>query len=294
MGRKIGIKTYVRFSLQLALIGASMSAAQAADVYVPTGTLTGAGSDVVTTNQWTRVNVRAGSTAGITTDYPKDGIASGLLTSSDAVGKADWQYVAAQPLGKLSEFTSGGYDWYRDSASTASGHLHPVYRLIIDIDGNPATIDIAYLIYERAYQPGLAGNVPTNAWTHETINDGSIMWVSQPGQGIEEVYNRPLSAYKDGSYTPTAGWTKITGNSLVLGVLSGIGSGWGGTFRGAVDNIGASAANTLGPDNFEIRVAPPVVPAANAASVPVFGLWSLLGLSGLLGGMGVWRRRKSA
>lgn len=295
----LGNKKNLRILMSFALIGASLSVAQAAVVTTPAGLLTGPADDALATNKWTRVNVRAGSTEGITVDYPRSGNASGLLTLADGVGKADWQYVSAAPLGKLSEFTSGSYDWYRDSGSTVAAHFHPVYRLIIDIDGDPATTDIAYLIYEKAYQPGFTGTVPAGAWTSETINDASIVWVSQPGQGIEKVYNRPLSAYKSGSYTPTAGWKQITGNSLVLGVSVGIGSGWAGTFRGAVDNIGASVASTLGPDNFEIPVEPPVNPeppvnaGGNLAPVPALDLWSLLSLGALLGGMGAWRRRKS-
>ena len=119
------------------------------------------------------------------------------------------------------------------------------------------------------------------------------MWVSQPGvapSSIEEVYNRPLSAYMDGSYTPTGNFSQITGNSLVLGVQSGIGSGWNGTFSGAVDNIGVRVGETaLGPDNFELTVPqPPATPTA----VPTLEIWGLLGLAGLMAGFGAWRQRR--
>jgi len=288
----------VRF-LAGALVALACGAAGAAIVTTPAGVVTGTPtpgySDPFTLDVWQRVNVRTGSTIGITDDYPNLTQASGLLTSSDGGGKADWQYIRSTPLGRLGDFTSATYQWYRDGdSSSVAGHLHPVLRLILDIDGDLQTPnDIAYLVFERAYQGGGTVDVPTDAWVTENISSGTIMWVSQPGvapSSIEEVYNRPLSAYMDGSYTPTGNFSQITGNSLVLGVQSGIGSGWNGTFSGAVDNIGVRVGETaLGPDNFELTVPqPPATPTA----VPTLEIWGLLGLAGLMAGFGAWRQRR--
>lgn len=280
----------------IALLSTTLRTASAAVVTAPAGKIVsttpnpGVG-DPVATNTWTRTNVRIGSEIGITADFPQSGNGSGLLTSSDGSGKADWQYIASPSLGKLSDFQSGTYDWYRAASSDVADHLHPAYRIIIDIDGNPETsADIAYLVYERTYQPSTPGSVPEGAWTTESITPSSNMWVSEPGKGAEEVYNRPLSAYMAGSYTPTGNFSQITGNSVILGVSVGIGSGWTGVFRGATDNIGLAATRTLGPDNFEIAVAPP--PAV--AAVPTLDIWALLSLAGLVGGVAAWRRRTQA
>lgn len=87
---------------------------------------------------------------------------------------------------------------------------------------------------------------------------------------------------------PDAGGWDIPATSTILGIQVGTGSGWTGTFRGAVDNIGLEAQSTLGPDNFELAAPPP----ASVAAVPTTDLWALLGLSGLLAGLVAWRQRR--
>lgn len=276
------------------------SLASAAIVTTPAGTIVSTTpspgvSDPFATGVWQRTEVRTGSSIGITGDYPRSGDGSVLMTSNDQFGKAVWQYVAATPLGALSSFSSATYDWYRASTSTAPQHAMPAFRILVDIDGQNVgtSTDIASIIFERVYQPGEGTTVPapTDAWTTEAIGPNSIVWVYYTGQGSDYTYT-PLSEYMDGSHGLPAGLpgvtTPITGNSQIIGINAGIGSGMSGTFRGAVDNMGLVAASTFGPDNFELTAPPPPPPAP----VPTTDLWALLGLSGLLAGLAAWRQRR--
>ena len=253
-------------------------AANAAVVTTPSGTVVGVAggvSDTPAADTWLRDNVRAGSTTGITTHFPESGDGSAYMSSSDGLGKADWDYYKTGGFGKLSAIPTYSYEWYRAASSSVAPHLHPVMRLIVDIDGDLGTTDIGYLVFERAYNPSTSP-VPVGAWTAETITGTTNLWLSQPGQGIEEVYNRTLADYQSGTYTPTAGWKKITGNSVVIGISLGIGSGWAGTFEGAVDNP------TLGAFSSNFEVTAPAV-AATPVAVPALDLVGLLALSGALG-----------
>ena len=283
-----------RNSLRCIFLGAVafalVGAAHAAVITSPAGLLTGTplpgASDPLAADTWMRANVRTGSTAGITADYPRSTGGSAYLSASDGAGKADWVYYKTGGFGPLSSISSYSYEWYRAAASTAPAHLHPVMRLIVDIDGNPATTtDIASLVFERAYNPSVTP-VPLGTWTQESISASTNLWVSQSGVGNEPVFNRTLADYQAGTYTPTAGWTRITGNSLVIGMSLGIGSGWNGSFQGAVDNPTINGFVS----NFEL-VAPP---AAAAVPVPAMGLLGLLALSGgVAAAAAVVRRRKA-
>ena len=94
-----------------------------------------------------------------------------------------------------------------------------------------------------------------------------------------------MAQFKAGSYVPEAGGFAIPGSSTILGIQVGTGSGWSGTYRGAVENIGLAAQRTLGPDNFELTAPAP-------AAVPALETWGLLGLASLLAGLGLWRQRR--
>lgn len=276
-----------RISIAFASAVALSLPALSAVITTPAGLYTapnaGTYSDPTVADTWLRTNVRNGASIGITNNFPRNNNGSGYLNlgPNGSAGKADWEYYPTGTFGNVADLTSLSYDWYRSSTSSVAPHLHPAIRLIVDIDGvNPGTSsDIAYLVYERAYNPSTSA-VPTDAWTTETIGNSTNLWVSQPGVGIEPVYNRTLADYKAGTYTPTAGWSRITGNSVIIGVSMGIGSGWSGTFVGAVD--APTIVRTGGPvysANFEI--AAPVV--TSSTPVPLFGPVGLLVLASALG-----------
>lgn len=265
----------------LALIGSS---AGAAIVTTPAGVMNGPGNDPFAFDAWQRIDVRATASVGITGDYPRSGNGSVLMTSADGTGKTTWQYFPIGGIAPLSSFVSATYDWYRDGSSTTGAGYHPVYRIRVDNDGNPATVaDQSWLIFEHpAMGPYTA---PTNTWVTDTIDGSASMWVYQTGAANTQVPFTTMAQFAAGSYVPEAGGFAIPANAMILGVQIGTGSGWYDSFRGAVDNIGLTAAATLGTDNFELALAPP-------QSVPSTDLWALLGLSGLLAGMALLRQRR--
>jgi hypothetical protein len=268
--------------------------AQVVTVTTPVGVYTEPGpvntGDPFALDTWLRTNVRNNGSVGITNTYARSGNGSayfnGAQGPSGASSKADFeyffggQYVSPFALGTL---TGLSYDYYRDASSTNSAIQVPSLRMYLDFDGNAATADYGYMIYEPYYTQGAAG-VVTGAWQSETIGSSSIFWVSQFGHGNENVY-RPLSDYTTNGYTPNAGFTQITRSSIVLGLSSGIGSGWG-PFTGAVDNIrvqygsGASAKDVT--FNFETASTTTPEPATTALTA-----------TGLLALVGIARRRKA-
>jgi hypothetical protein len=281
-------RSRVSARLALVLLAAAPLAAGAQTIRVTLpGVTTIVGSrqsDAPAVDTWLRDNVGGGGSVGISDDYARSGNGSAFMESISSASKADFEYVLggafASPF-TLGSLTSASFDVYRDASSTAAAHLHPSLRLFVDADGSTATTDDrGYLIYEAVYN-GVSA-VTEGAWQTFTIGSTSNLWFRQfsPGQ-TENVYNRALAAYQSG-YTPTPGFRQITGNSLVYGISTGVGSGWSGTYTGAVDNInlryGANGNVTF---NFEVAV----VPEPTTAALTAGGL-------ALLGAVAARRRRK--
>jgi hypothetical protein len=268
------------------------SAAQASTVYntslaalnTPTATTTtdSTGTRTTTTadstatpsiGTWFQANVRPGGTVGITTDYAFDGNGSAYFASNGAGAKGDLEYLFASPVA-LSSLTSISYDYYRDSASTTMATLAPVIRLDILKDGAYA----GSLVFENYYQHG--GNAVVDSWTNvSTTLTSGIIWATNSALG-------PKNAAADGGEKTLAQWiADNSGSTLtVSGMSIGIGSGWTGTFEGAVDNVNVAFAG--GPNvtsNFEVA----------SGAVPEPASWAMmLGGLGLIGGM-MRRRRPS-
>ena len=277
-------------SLLAALAFAPLATASAQTVIVttpPVKTVAGAReSDPFATDTWLRNNVGGGGSVGVSADFPRSGNGSAYMASTSGASKADFEYffggsvISPFSLGSL---TGASFDFYRAGTSTTAAHFHPSLRFFVDADGDLGTAtDRGYLIYEGIYNG--AAVAPTDAWTTATIGGSTNLWFRQftPGQ-TETVYNRSLADYQAGTYTPTAGFLQINGGSVVYGVSTGVGSGWNGTFEGAVDNVrlqyGAGNDVTF---NYEV------------AAVPEPSTYVLMA-SGLavLGGLAA-RRRKQA
>ncbi|RZA34156.1 MAG: hypothetical protein EOP92_17175, partial [Lysobacteraceae bacterium] len=152
----------------------AMPAAQAAvvtannpagDTYTYAGGSPGGGAPVGTSG-WYYNNVRSNAVIGIDADYPRSGNGSVSFTTSNSNAKADIEYLpgavkvgdlyaSTSSLGLFSALQSMSYDWYRDSASTATSNQHPSLRVLLDKDGDLTTFgDRGGLVFERVYNNG--------------------------------------------------------------------------------------------------------------------------------------------
>ena len=240
---------------------------------------------------WYYNNVRNNGVVGIDGTYPQSATGSVFFNSPSGSGKADIEYLANGTsvsgnyyangsLGSFSSLSGASYDWYRDSGSTTTGNFHPAFRILLDADGNLATLgDRGGLVFERSYNT--PSTVPTDTWVTDLIGNSTNLW--NFGLGISNASNINGTAYAyDGTL---AQWQTYFPNAVILGFSSGVGSGWNGTFSGGVDNIGWTIGGQTTTNNFE-------VPAAQA--IPEPATLALLGGFLLTVGVGRMRRRTTA
>ena len=206
------------------------------------------------------------------------------MSTTDGSGKADFTRLSTS-LTTFGSLTSLSYDWYRSSISTTTTWLTPALRIIYDADGNTATTaDIGYLIFEPVYNVG-NGPAATDTWVHENVLNANF-WQRQLNPGANTM-NGTSQVFQTLSGWMTAGQQGdgdlLSGSSLILGLNFGVGSGWSGTFDGAVDHveIGVNDASTT--YNFETTV----------AAVPEPSTYAMMALGLCLCGF-ISRRRKAA
>ncbi|MFO7635287.1 MAG: hypothetical protein R6W76_22265, partial [Caldilinea sp.] len=201
-------------------------------------------------DDWAPGEVRADATVAITTAQPRSGNGSLEFTTNTVTpghDKADYEKrwtPDSFPTRRLAELTALSYEYYRASSSTTGNHLAPVFRLYVaDATVGSSTYGkTALLIWEPVYNS--ATPIPTDQWISQNILSGNFwMFVpsdsSSPGGPVQN-YNSTLDNWINGSPVGQSGDPapiNIDANTLVFGVNVGVGSGWGATFRGFVDNV---------------------------------------------------------
>lgn len=223
-------KSLAAFSL-LAVCSVTPALASTVVVTSPTGLYTNPtpvnmSGSVPAYDTWYANNVRSGGAAGITSAHPDNGNGSIQFTApADNNAKADFEYyyTPAESF-LLSDLTALSYDVYRSSTSTASAKYEPALRMYVS-DGSGHT---GYLVYEGIYNNQSA---PIDTFASVNVQPDYI-WATGTLPGAFSVYNRTA-----------ADWAMLLPNLRVLGLSTGIGSGWDGTFDGAVDNITIGSRN---------------------------------------------------
>jgi hypothetical protein len=274
-----------------ALVAASAFAQATVTVYsqnpVPGDSFTNGGP----TNQgqsfgnpnWVYNNTRGSGSVGIRTNYPRSGNGSVYFNSPGSSGKADIEYFAdpvlvggnfvpnpfnpSSILGPLAALSHLSYEWYRDGSSTAPASLHPVLRLGILRVNSDNTAAVGYLTFERVYNG--FGAAPTNSWQSDDIVSNNYKLWATASLGFGEV----LKTIPEWVSAANA----VGATLYVISVNAGIGSGWNGTFEGAVDNITFGFGGNYTTYNFEVVPEP--------ASMLALG-------SGLIGLLGLRRRKR--
>ena len=220
---------------------------------------------------WYQTDVGGGASVGITTTYLNDN-GSIYFNTVGTASKADLSY-AFTSLVPLSSFVGASFQFYRDGASTAA-QVAPVLRLGIFRDNGNNNISFAgFLILDNF---SATGNIaPDNVWTTVSATQTTSNFYTT---------NAALGPTFTAGQKTIAGW--VSANSAtplyVFGVNTGVGSGWGNNFAGAVDHIQFDF--TGGPQgNFDFAVA--------GAPIPEPQSWALLIAGFGLTGAALRRRR---
>lgn len=231
----------------------------------------------VGTTGWYYNNVRNSGAVGISSSLPYASNGSVYFQSPSGAAKADVEYLpnavnvsgnylSGASLGLFSSLQSFSYQWYRDGTSTVASHLHPVLRVLLDADGNLATVgDRGGLVFERVYN---GGSVPVNTWVSDTITSSTYLWNFGLGIGFAANINATPYAY-DASL---AEWQAYFPNAVILGFSAGVGSGWSGAFSGAVDAIGWTIGGQSSAFNFEVAPAMADIPEPGTILLTAAGI----------------------
>jgi hypothetical protein len=212
---------------------------------------------------WGPANVRASGTVGITTAFPHLINGSLHFVQASSADKADFEIVNANPggFGLVQDITSVGYEFYRASG-TAPAFLAPVLRLGVY---DPVSGTSSLLIWEPAYN-GYPSSVPVGNWVTIDASTGN-WWMRALGTSscTYEAFGITLAEWVSGlndgvPIGPLYGCTPnpVGAQAWVASINVGIGSGWSGSFDGAVDNVqlgfGATPPTVY---NFEVDPATP-------------------------------------
>ena len=220
-------------------------------------------------NGWTPANLRGTGTVEITATYPANGNGSLQFSSNGPGDKADfansWGVVQGRTLGNISALS---YDYLRDPATAGvEPWLVPALRL------QYLTTDLksGYLIFEPVYNG--TRTAPTGSFVaNDVLRANFWMRAFGPGRTIEQ-YDVTLARWASGATFGTS--QQLSADTNIIGIEVGVGSGWAGQFRGAVDNVsfgfGATDSVTY---NFETRAV--AVPEPASALLLASGMLALV------------------
>ncbi len=219
---------------------------------------------------WAPTDVRTNATVGITADNARDGLGSLKFTTNHSgtgsADKADFTKTWNVPARTLSSLTDVSYEFYRDASSTTDAHFAPALRLFFWQDNAPtgaapgAEDHTGFLVWEPIYN-GM-NPVPTNAWQAKNLFAGFFWMRYVSGPNFDSIcnktiqnYNVTLNDWKTGVQTGQPGDCTApnlaSGTTYIYGVNTGVGSGWGETFLGYVDNVVVTFGNDVVSANFE-------------------------------------------
>ena len=209
-----------------------------------------------TPDGWGPTDVRTNATVGITADNARDGLGSLKFTTNTVTNgqdKADFTktwVTPPVPTRTLANLTGVSYDFYRAASSTTAAHFAPVLRLLFLNDnstpGDTTDDHVGMLVWEQTYN-GI-NPVPTNAWQAENLFTDFfwMRYVSGPKNvsGCERTIQNFSVTLNDWKTTVQTGQPGdcvapdlSAGTTYIYGVNTGVGSGWGATFTGYVDNL---------------------------------------------------------
>lgn len=218
---------------------------------------------------WYQTDVGGGASVGINTNYLNDN-GSIFFSTVGTASKADLSYSFTS-LVPLSSFASASFQFYRDGASSAA-QVAPVLRLGIIRDTGGTFSFAGFLILDNFSATGSIA--PDNVWTTiSATQTSSNFYTTNPVLG---------PTFTAGQKT-IAGWVSTNSATplYVFGVNTGVGSGWGNSFSGAVDRIVFDF--TGGPQgSFDFAV---------AGAIPEPQIWAMLIAGFGLTGAALRRRR---
>lgn len=233
------------------------------------GALSASAATIVTPTNldgWGPTDVRADATVGITTAQPRSGDGSlqfQTITVTPGQDKADFTKTWNVPTRTLDQVSKVAFEYYRDSSSTTAAHFIPVLRLLFLHDNAPAGAGpedhVGYLIWEGTYNG--VGTPATNTWhTKDITNENFWMrYVSGPNfvSGCERTiqnFGVTLDDWLTGNPQGIAGdcvAPDLDATTLIVGINTGVGSGWGANFLGFVDNVELAFGADVVSANFE-------------------------------------------
>lgn len=183
---------------------------------------------------WAETRNEAGS-GGLCSTYAYSGCGS-LCLSIDTPGETSPAYAwsISGDLGALSDLDGLSLAFLRDSATTAYGHFAPAVILYIEeSDGHQSS-----LIWEATYNgyASYSDSIPEDTWVYESIIDDNF-W--QYDGAVVEVFDRDVTEWG------------YSADARVVAIGLQLGSGWNGSYVGAVDLLTISFAGVATTWDFE-------------------------------------------